>query len=144
MKIGKKGEAIIKQFEELRLEAYIPVPGDVPTIGWGTTKGVKMGDSIDWKTAELLFENDIKAFENCVENAVHVPLTQNQNDACVSLAYNIGCNAFENSTLVKCLNLEKFWVAADEFLKWNKFKGEPLKGLTRRREAERSLFLDKT
>ena len=54
MKIGKAGLGLIKEFEGLRLKAYIPVKGDVPTIGWGHTKGVKMGDRITKAQAEKI------------------------------------------------------------------------------------------
>jgi lysozyme len=74
---------------------------------------------------------------------VTVPLSQNQFDALVSLAYNIGTNAFKTSTLVKYLNALDFKAAADEFLKWNRGGGKVMKGLVRRRETERALFLKK-
>ena len=140
MIVSAAGLNIIKEFEQLRLEAYIPAPGDVPTIGWGTTAGVRMGDSIDLKTAEALLRHDAHGCEECVNAAVSVQLTQNQFDACVSLAYNIGRGAFRSSTLVKKINSGDAG-AADEFLKWDKFHGAPLAGLTRRRKEERALFL---
>ena len=71
-----------------------------------------------------------------------VPLTQNQFDALVSLTYNIGSGAFNNSTLLK-LNKGDYQGAADQFLVWNKADGKVMKGLVRRREAERALFLKK-
>ncbi|WP_312069487.1 lysozyme, partial [Acinetobacter sp.] len=78
-----------------------------------------------------------------VNNLVKVPLSQNQFDALVSLTYNIGSTAFKNSTLLKKLNAKDYAGAADQFLRWNKGGGKVLKGLVRRREAERALFLKK-
>jgi hypothetical protein len=75
---------------------------------------------------------------------VKVPLTQNQFDALVSLVYNIGQTAFSNSTLLKKLNAKDYQGAADQFLRWNKGGGKVMKGLVRRREAERALFLEVT
>ncbi len=135
MKIGKHGLALIKEFEGLRLKAYIPVKGDVPTIGWGHTRGVKMSDKITVKTAEKLLVKDLAPTVARVNRVVKVPLTQNQFDACVSLAFNIGLTAFSKSTLVKKLNETPL-----QFLRWNKFKKKPLAGLTRRRKAEMKLF----
>ena len=131
---------LIKEFEALRLEAYIPTPGDVPTIGWGTTAGVRMGDSIDLKTAENFLRHDIMGCEDCVNSSVKVPLTQNQFDALVSLVYNIGRSAFASSTLVRRINAHDSGAAA-EFMRWDKFRGVPLAGLTRRRQAEHDLYV---
>lgn len=131
---------IIKEFEQLRLAAYIPTPGDVPTIGWGTTAGVKMGDLIDLKTAERMLRHDVSGCEECVHSSVKVPITQNQFDALVSLVYNIGRSAFAGSTLVRRINAHDS-DAASEFLRWDKFKGHPLAGLTRRRKIEHDLFI---
>ena len=82
------GVNLIKEFEGLRLKAYIPVKGDVPTIGWGHTKGVKMGDKITIATAEKFLAQDIAPTVAAVNQAIKVPVTQNEFDACVSLAFN--------------------------------------------------------
>ena len=134
------GLNIIKEFEHLRLDAYIPAPGDVPTIGWGTTAGVKMGDTIDLKTAEQYLRRDVHSCEDAVNQSCGELLSQSQFDACVSLTYNIGAGAFKKSTLVKKIKSHDP-LAADEFLRWDKFHGAPLAGLTRRRKEERELFL---
>jgi len=135
MKIGKAGLDLIKEFEGLRLKAYIPVKGDVPTIGWGHTKGVKMGDKITKAQAERFLEKDIAPTVSAVNRVIKVPVTQNEFDACVSLAFNVGITAFSRSTLVRKINQTPL-----EFLRWNKFKGKPLAGLTRRRKAEMKLY----
>lgn len=120
----------------------MPTPDDVPTIGWGATKGVKMGDIIDFKTAQAWFERDLRTFEACVDEAIEIDITQDQFDACVSLAYNIGCKAFNGSTLVKLINGgANKEVSSLQFLRWNRQAGKELKGLTARRNAERELFL---
>ena len=135
MKIGKAGLDLIKKFEGLRLKAYIPVKGDVPTIGWGHTKDVKMGDKITKAQAEKFLAQDIAPTVAAVNHAIKVPVTQNEFDACVSLAFNVGIIAFSKSTLVKRINQIPL-----EFLRWNKFRGKPLAGLTRRRKAEMKLY----
>lgn len=117
-------------------DAYIPVPGDVPTIGFGTTGGVKMGDKIDPVTAMKRTLSDLSKFEGALKKCVKVPLHQHEYDAYISLSYNIGSGAFCNSTLVKKLNSGDYGGACLEILKWDKFKGQPLKGLTKRREEE--------
>lgn len=139
MKTSDKGIALIKQFEGLRLDAYI-CPAGVPTIGYGTTRNVKMGQSITEADADRMLCEDLTTFEACVTNSVDAPLTQEQFDALVCFVYNLGCGAFKGSTLLKKINAQDPG-AADEFLRWNKAGGRVLPGLTRRREAERALFL---
>lgn len=122
--------------EGYRDAAYIPVPGDVPTIGFGTTGGVKMGDKITPPQALIRALQDVQKFEGALKNCVKVPLHQHEYDAYISLSYNIGSGAFCSSTLVKKLNAQDYAGACKEILRWDKFKGEPLKGLTIRRERE--------
>lgn len=116
--------------------AYIPVAGDVPTIGFGTTTGVKLGDKITPVKALERALTDINAFEDALKRCVKVPLHQYEYDAYISLSYNIGSNAFCNSTLVKLLNAGDYDGACKQILRWDKFKGQPLKGLTIRRQSE--------
>jgi lysozyme len=116
--------------------AYTPVPGDVPTIGFGTTAGVKPGDTITPPKALARALTDVQAFEGALKKCVTVPLHQYEYDAYVSLAYNIGPTAFCNSTLVKRLNGQAYTAACQQILVWDKFKGKPLRGLTIRRQAE--------
>jgi lysozyme len=126
----------IAGWEGFKSVAYIPVPGDVPTIGFGTTKDVKMGDIIDPVTALQRKIRDVEKFEGAIKQCVHVPLTQHEYDAYLSLAYNIGSGAFCRSTLVRKLNAQDYEGACKEILRWDKFKGKPLQGLTNRRQAE--------
>ena len=116
--------------------AIIPVPGDVPTIGFGTTEGVKPGDHITPPKALARALTDVQKFEGALKRCVTVPLHQYEYDAYVSLAYNIGPTAFCNSTLVKRLNEQDYATACQQILNWDKFKGKPLRGLTIRRQSE--------
>lgn len=141
------GIDLITSFEGTRFNAYDDGVG-VWTIGTGTTvypNGVKVkqGDTCTPEQAKAYFKHDLAKFEKTVNNSVTVPLTQNQFDALVSLTYNIGSGAFNNSTLLKKLNKGDYQGAADQFLAWNKAGGKVMKGLVRRREAERALFLKK-
>jgi lysozyme len=116
--------------------AYIPVPGDVPTIGFGTTEGVKLGDKITPQKALERSLSDMGKYEGAVKKCVKVPLYQREYDAYTSLTYNIGTGAFCGSTLVKKLNAGDYVGGCEAILSWDKFKGKPLAGLTKRRQAE--------
>ena len=116
--------------------AYIPTPGDVPTIGFGTTNVVKLGDKTTPTQALNRAMVDIQKFEGAVKSCVQVPLTQGEYDAYISLSYNIGSSAFCNSTLVKRLNQSEYALACQEILRWNRFQGKELAGLTKRRQEE--------
>jgi lysozyme len=143
-KTSEVGKNLIKEFEGFRATAYI-CPAGVVTVGYGTTRikgnAVQLGTTITTDEADVLLEEDLKKFEDAVNQNVRVEITQNQFDALVAFVYNVGAGNFKKSTLLKKINAEDFTVAADEFLKWNKAGGKVLKGLTRRRTAERELFL---
>jgi lysozyme len=127
--------------EGYRGEAYTPVKGDVPTIGFGTTDGVKPGDRIEPVQALVRKLQDVQRFEGALRQCVRVPLHQHEYDAFLSLAYNIGPGAFCGSTLVRRLNAGDYAGACAEILRWDRFRGEPLRGLTLRRQAENRLCL---
>lgn len=148
MQTSHEGIALIKGFEGCRLTAYPdPGTGGAPwTIGYGWThpidgKPVKPGMTIDQETADRLLKTGLVSYENDVLKLVRVKLTKGQFDALVSFAYNVGSRALSTSTLLKKINAGDIKGAADEFLRWNKAGGKVLNGLTRRREAERALFL---
>jgi lysozyme len=122
--------------EGYRGEAYIPVKGDRPTIGYGTTDGVKPGDTIEPVQALVRKLQDVQRFEGALKQCVRVPLHQYEYDAFLSLAYNIGPGAFCSSTLVRRLNAGDYAGACAEIMRWDRFRGEPLRGLTLRRQAE--------
>lgn len=126
----------IVSHEGYRDTAYIPVPGDVATIGFGTTGGVKPGDRTDPVKALVRAMDDVNQFEGAIKRCVKVPLHQYEYDAFVSLSYNIGSGAFCGSTLVKKLNAADYDGACREILRWDRFKGKRLAGLTKRRQAE--------
>lgn len=141
MRTSQRGLSLIKSFEGLRLQAYKDAVG-VWTVGYGTTRGVKAGMSINKEQAERMLLNDVQRFEPEIERLVTVPLSQNQWDAMVSFTYNLGAANLESSTLLRKLNAGDYAAAADQFPRWNKAGGKVLVGLTRRREAERALFLE--
>lgn len=148
MQTSEKGIKNIKDFEGCSLTAYPdPGTGGAPwTIGYGWThpvdgKPVKRGMTIDQDTADRLLKTGLVGYENDVLKVAKVKLTQGQFDALVSFAYNVGSRALSTSTLLKKLNDGDIKGAADEFPRWNKSGGKVMSGLTRRREAERTLFL---
>ncbi|MDB9983435.1 lysozyme [Candidatus Pelagibacter sp.] len=142
MIIGKRGLELIKEFEGLELEAYL-CPAKVWTIGYGHTKTVRKGMKVTEKQAEALLKKDLERVEKAIETNVKVPLTQNQYDALCSFIYNVGGGAFQKSTLLRLLNAGDYEGAQAQFQRWNKASGVVLKGLVRRRAAERALFISK-
>ncbi|MBD1601973.1 lysozyme [Pseudomonas typographi] len=141
MVTSDKGVALIQAFEGLRLSAYRDSVG-VVTIGWGHTgPDIRMGMKIDRAEAERLLCDDLHDFERDVSRLVQVPLSQNQFDALVCFSFNVGSGNLAGSTLLKKLNAEDYAGAAAQFLRWDKAGGVTLPGLTRRRAAERELFL---
>lgn len=145
MQTSEKGIALIKQFEGCKLTAYQDSVG-VWTIGYGWTqpvdgKPIRAGMTIKQETAERLLKTGLVSYESDVSRMVKVGLTQGQFDALVSFTYNLGARSLSTSTLLRKLNAGDYAGAADEFLRWNKAGGKVLNGLTRRREAERALFL---
>lgn len=127
--------------EGFRSSAYTPVPGDVATIGFGTTEGVRLGDSISVERALIRLMQDATKFEKAVKRCAPVPMYQHEFSAYVSLTYNIGETAFCSSTLAKKLNAGDYKGACDQILRWDKFKGQPLAGLTKRRQQEHQMCL---
>ncbi|MEL5597104.1 lysozyme [Serratia ureilytica] len=143
MEVGFTSLMLIKRFEGLSLQAYPdPATGGKPwTIGYGHTTDVKPGDLITEELANEYLMKDLHIFSLTIKNHVNVPLTQNQFDALLSLAFNIGHGNFVKSTLLKKLNQMDYVSAADEFLRWKFAAGKLVPGLLNRRLAERELFL---
>lgn len=163
--INQAGLDLIKSFEGIldgnpatvNLDPYVD-PVGIYTIGWGhaivwgnnflrtSTPNAKSiakqlyPNGLTMQQAEDLLRNDIHATSIPVEGLVKVPISDNQFAALVSFAFNVGVNNLRNSTLLKKLNARDYNGAALEFSKWNKAGGKVLKGLTRRREAEATLF----
>ncbi|EKT4454453.1 MULTISPECIES: lysozyme [Pseudomonas] len=141
MRTSQRGLSLIKSFEGLRLQAYQDSVG-VWTIGYGTTRGVQAGMKISKEQAERMLLNDVQRFEPEVERLITAPLNQNQWDALISFTYNLGAANLESSTLRRLINAGDYKSAAEQFSRWNKAGGQVLAGLTRRRAAERELFLE--
>lgn len=136
MKTGQAGIDLIKQFESCRLTAY-KCPAGVWTIGYGHTEGVKEGDRISAAQAESYLKTDLEKFEKLVNKYSKYGWLQNEFDALVSFAYNIGSidQLTANGTRSKA-------DIAEKILFYNKAKGVVLSGLVKRRQAEREMFLN--
>jgi lysozyme len=144
MKASQAAIDLIKRFESLELEAYL-CPAGAWTIGWGHTAGVRPGMRITQQHAEELLGLDIEEVERDLASVIHAPLTQGQHDALVSLCFNLKGGPRQlpkvAPKLVFKVNSGDYAGAALEFLDINHANGAVLPGLTRRREAERELFL---
>lgn len=136
MKTSQHGIDLIKQFEGCRLNAYLDAVG-VPTIGYGHIVGVKMGDKITQAQAEQLLKDDLVKYENGVNSLNRYIFNQNEFDALVSFAYNLGVGNLSKLTANQTRNKGQI---ADAMLLYNKAGGKVLSGLTKRRKAERDLF----
>lgn len=141
MNIGQKGINLIKHFEGCELNAY-KCPAGVWTIGYGHIKGVSEGMSITQEQAEQMLLDELKEYENYINELVTVNLSQNQFDALVSWVYNLGPANLQSSTLLKVLNSGDYSGVPAQIERWNKAGGKVLEGLIRRREAESALFCE--
>jgi len=139
--INQSGLDLIKSFETLQLQAYLPTPNDVWTIGWGHTLGVNEGDTCTEEQADAWLLDDLSGACAEVSQDATAPLTDDEYAACVCLTFNIGRGAFRASTLLKKIDAGDYAGAAQEFLRWDKQAGVELAGLDRRRAAEEALFL---
>lgn len=144
LKTSQAGIDLICRFEGFRSQKYFCAAGK-PTIGYGhvilSSEHHLNAAKLTVTQAKAIMAKDLGKFENAVLKAIKVPVLQHQFDAMVSLAFNVGAGAFAGSTLVSKLNKKDYQGAADEFLRWNKAGGKVLDGLTKRRVAERQLFL---
>jgi len=133
------GFDLIKKWEGLRLEAYLCTAG-VPTIGYGHTKGVKLGDVCTEDQANQWLLEDMLEASEAIDRLVKVPLNNNQYGALTSFVFNLGWGNLQTSTLLKMLNEGKYLEASNQFLRWNKVKGVTSTGLSNRRAEEMKLF----
>ena len=124
MSLSAAGFAGIVLQEGYTDKAVIPVPGDVPTIGFGTTEGVKLGDKITPPQAIGRAVRDINKFEGALKQCVTVPLSQSEYDVMISVAYNIGPSAFCKSGIVRKLNAMDYDGACAEIMRWRFFQGK--------------------
>ena len=134
---------LIKHCEGMSMDAYL-CPAGIPTIGYGHTHDVKIGDTCTQQQADEWLEDDLYLAVADVKAVVKVLLTDNQLDALSSFVFNLGVRKLIQSTLLKKLNSGDYVGAADEFDKWvfGRVNGQPvkLKGLIARRAAEKQLF----
>lgn len=146
MNINKATVDLVKEFEGFRAKAY-KCPAGVWTIGYGTTASAgvgvtpKDGMTITKSDAEAYLQAALDKFADQIAPSITAPTNSNEFGAFVSLAYNIGSGAFKKSSALRLFNAGDKEGAAKAILMWNKAGGKVLKGLTRRREAERKLFL---
>ena len=141
MRINQAGIDLIKQFEGLSLVSYQDSVG-VWTIGIGHVgPDAYEGRHITQEQADDLLRHDLEHAETAIDSLVLVPLTDNQFAALVSFTFNLGAGALRGSTLLRLLNDGDYNEAASQLLHWNHAGGHVLAGLTRRRQAERELFL---
>lgn len=138
MNLSANGLQFIADQEGCRLEAYLD-GGGVPTIGYGHTVGVKMGDTCTQDQANRWLYEDVEDAETAV-NFVVTPLTQNQFDALVDFVFNVGAHAFKRSTMLYHLNRGAYSDAANEFRRWRFDNAVEVPGLLARRNRERELF----
>lgn len=139
MKPSKNCIDLVKEFEGFSPVAY-KCPAGVWTIGYGTTENVTSGDEVTLEQAEVMLYEDLLSASQAIDELVDIPISQTQYDALTSFVYNVGREAFRNSTLLKLLNSGQIEAASAQFSRWNKGGGKVLAGLTRRREAEMELF----
>lgn len=146
MKINKATVDLVKKFEGLKLKAYI-CPAGIVTIGYGYTNragfgpGVRMGDVWTEQMADEMLHEGLERFSRQMIPMFKRQPTENQFGAFVSLAYNIGVGAFSKSTSLRRFNAGDIAGSAEALTWFNKAGGKVLRGLVRRREAEKALFL---
>lgn len=140
---------LVKRFEGCRLKPYL-CPAGVWTIGYGNTvlsDGKPVTDytkPVSQEEADALLAQTLQTVQQQVRKVVKVPVSPRQEAALLSLTYNIGIGNLDSSTLLRLLNDRRYKPAAEQFLRWNRSGGHVLDGLTRRRQAERALFLEGT
>lgn len=146
MIINQAGLDLIKEFEGFRAQTYDDGVG-VLTIGYGTTAAADVGIrprpgmTVTQEEAEWYLQKALTKFAQQIKPQIAAPINENEFAAFMSLAYNIGPTAFAKSSALRHFNAGDKAKAAKAILLWNKAGGKVLKGLVRRREAERKLFL---
>jgi lysozyme len=147
MNLNNDGYKLITDFEGLKLKPYLDSV-KIPTIGYGNTyykdgtRVTMLDKEITQKEAFEMFKEIANRFAKAVSKSLKQPVTQNQFNALVSLAYNIGTGSFIGSTLLKKVNVNpNDPTIPNEFKRWNKAGGQVLKGLTKRRNYEAEIYL---
>ena len=139
LQLSKTGIELLKHFEGCELKAYQDSVG-VWTIGYGHTKGIYEGLEITQSEAEKMLQDELPEYEGYVTDKVVPMLQQHEYDALVCWVYNLGPTNLSSSTLLKRLNAGEFNDVPFQMKRWDKAGGQPLLGLTRRRNAEALLF----
>ncbi len=137
--VNAAGRALIKEFEGLRLQAYL-CPAGLWTIGYGHTRTTRPGMVLTAEQAEWLLDDDLRQTARGVAPLVPVALNDNQFAALVCFAFNVGVPNFAQSTLLRLLARGWYEQVPVQLMRWNKARGETLGGLTRRRAAEAQLW----
>jgi len=125
--------------ESWRDTAYLPTPNDVPTIGFGSTDGVKLGDRITVERGLIKLAEDASDAEKAVRKCAPVPMYQHEFDAWVSFAFNVGSHAFCTSSAARLLRNGKYLEACAQMDRWVYQGKNVLPGLVKRRAQERKL-----
>ncbi len=133
-----KAKELIKKFEGCKLKAY-KCPAGIWTIGYGHIKGVTKGMEITQEEAEKMLDEDINEFAEQIKK-LNLQLNENQFNAILSFAFNVGIGKFAGSTMCRLLRQKNYKDAGNEFYRWCYAGGKVLEGLKKRREAERELF----
>ena len=140
-KLSPAGVAFIQGFEAYRPVGYLPTPNDKPTAGWGHAgRDVEVGVTYSLMQCAAWFALDVSWAEETVDTHAPEGISQNAFDALTSVCFNIGRANFDASTLLRDLDAGQTDAAANEFLRWDRQRGQVLPGLDARREAERALF----
>lgn len=154
MKMSENGTKLLMEWEGFEKEVYLDAAG-LPTIGVGhlltqderssgkiliNGEPIRYNDGLTERQVEDLLSQDLKRFEDGVNDACTVDLNQNQFDALVSFSFNVGVNAFKNSTLLKLLNQGKYDQVPDQLRRWVYSGGRKIRGLINRREKEIELW----
>lgn len=140
---SKNGLHLTEQFEGCRLKAYQDSVG-VWTIGYGHTFNGSPSATCTQEQAEGWLSEDVMTASNAVNRLVHVPINQNEFDALVDFTFNLGAGRLATSTMLDLLNAGDHIAAAAQFEKWDMAGGKHVAGLLRRRQTEKSLFMEKT
>ena len=143
MKVSEDLVEFVKRWEGLKLEASPdPLVAGVWDVGYGHVLRTEARPTWTREQADAALRMDLESAAVGVDDAVRVTLAQHEFDALVSLAYNVGNQAVATSTLMRRLNGDDFYGAADEFLRWNRAGGRIVAGLVKRRQAEQAMFTE--
>lgn len=156
MKTSDNGRKFIEGFEGLFLQAYDDTDDHIVhlgqrvygtlTIGYGHTSDagpprVYVGQVITKEVADAILSSDLTAVELEVAHLVKVPINQNQSDALVSFQFNTGWLQHQHCSLLSALNSGNYNLADEDFMLYDRARGKVLDGLSRRRAAEKALFM---